>query len=134
MWTKFLDRPELIEGLYQYGPVLTDFRLSEISWDHDEGICLLRGTLSQFADYPRPHWEDDANRVGIRLRLESVREFEFDGTQFYEPLDLSVDSDDGGATVVVTARGQDLVFRAVCSGLSVDDVFAYHALDRDRPN
>ena len=129
-WTQFLDRPEQLEGLFKYGPLLAGFRLAEISWDYDEGACLIRGALSQFADFPQPNWEDDANRVGLRLRLEGVEDFEFEGPHLLEPIDLSLEAQRDGALLLL-AEAEELKLRVRFVSLKIDDIFAFHS--RDRP-
>lgn len=133
-WTKLLRHPEAIDSLYEKPPSLQGFALSEITWQREDDACVLRGTLAQFADFPRSQWEDDANRVGIRMRLEGVDDFEMDGWSFENLVDLQIDQTDGGAQLIVTADGDDVSFRVRCSGLHVSDVFAYHAVRPETSN
>lgn len=133
MWTQFLDRPEAIASLYQRGPSLKQFRLAEVSWDYERALCMLRGTLARFADFPRPGWEDDANRVGIRLTLVSLEEFEMDGWDYDGRVDMTVEAGEAGG-VIVSIGSEEIDFFARCAGLELSDIYAYHALDTDRPN
>lgn len=134
MWTKYLHRPDELTSLFEVGPLLSGFRLSEINWEFDDGDCLLRGTLAQFADFPQPNWEDDANRVAIRLRLVQVEEFAFSGTRFDLPVDMQVETNRRSA-LVISGQGnqgddeEEVSFRFVCADLEVDDIFAYHSVE-----
>lgn len=127
-WTKLLRRPELIEGLYERPPCLDDFALSEVSFEDADNACDLGGTLAQFPDFPRPGWEDDANRAGMRLRLEGLGTFELEGWAFENIVDLSIEQIRAGGIRVI-ADGEAVFFRAVCDSLHVANIFAYHEVD-----
>ena len=128
-WTTLLRRPELIEGLYSTPPSLDDFDLSEVSFDAAQNSCSLRGTLSEFPDFPRTGWEDDANRVGIRLRLEGLEEFEIRGWSFENIVHLSIRLLHEGPKIAVSAEGEQTSLQAVCSTLHLEDLFAYHSVE-----
>lgn len=130
-WTQHLRRPQKIENLYEQPPSLEDFELLEISWDSDEDACILRGTLARFADFPESQWEDDANRVGIRLWLENPDDFSMQGWSFDNLVDIDIDRGEGTSRFVVEAVGDDLEFRATCRSLQVSNIFAYHAVEDD---
>ena len=127
-WTQLLRHPDAIEGLYEVPPPLAQFRLSEVSWEEASSCCTLRGTLSKFADFPRTHWEEDANRVGIRLRLDDVDEFDMEGWSFENIVDIEIAPIEGATRLLLVARGEEMTLRASCAGLQVIDVYAYHSL------
>lgn len=127
-WIQLLRSPELIESLYETPPSLVDFQLSEIGFDASENACTLRGTLSEFPDFARPGWEDDANCAGIRWQLEGIDEFDLQGWSFENIVDLSIESLGRPQPLEVTAEGDPLTLRVVCNSVHVANVFAYHSV------
>lgn len=127
-WTKYLQRPHTIENLYEETPSLEDFELLEISWDGDEDAAILRGTLSEFADFPEKDWEDDANRVGIRLWLQRPREFSMTGWGFENVVDIDIERVDA-TTLRLEAVGEDLELEASCQSMQVSNVFGFHGVE-----
>ncbi len=127
-WIELLKNPEAIDSLYDRPPSLAEFSLSEISWERDKQACMIRGTLARFPDFPRSNWEEDANRVGLRLWLEELDEFAIEGWSFNNVVDIEIDPVEGGAKYLVVAQGDKLSFRATCEALRVGDIFAYHSL------
>lgn len=133
-WTKLLRRPEMIDTLFERDPSLAGFALSEISWEREKRSCMMRGSLAEFADFPRTNWEDDANRVGIRLWLEGIDSFEMKGWSFDNIVDLEISQIEGGSKLRVVARGTNVLLRIDCTSLHVADVFAYHSMDAEPVN
>lgn len=126
-WTRLLRRPEMIEDLYEVAPILSGFSLVEVCFVEEKESCLLRGTLSAFADFPHPSWEDDANRVGMRLWLEDIEDFEMEGWDFENIVDLDISLDSKSGAIEVSAAGESLSFQAVCGALNIENVYAYYA-------
>lgn len=126
-WTRLLRHPNTIEGLYDGIPSLHGFGLAEMLWDRSEPSCLLRGTLARFPDYPKAQWEEDANRLAIRLVLQGLEDFEMRGWDFENIIDLSVELISGTSKIIVIGDGEDLSFRGVCNALHVENVYAYHS-------
>lgn len=134
MWTQFLTRPRIIERLYDKTPSLAGFRLTEITFDRTDGGCMLRGAMARFPDFPPSHWEDDANRAGIRLWLDDLVDFELDGWTAENPVDITIERIDRRNRFRLVADGEDLRFEATCRGLEITDIFAYHAVEPDERN
>lgn len=127
-WTKYLRRPQKIEKLYKKPPSLSDFELAELVWEGDENACILRGALSRFPDFPRTSWEDDANRFGIRLKLEGIDEFSMEGWSFENIVDMELERTRGGM-LRLEATGERLDFSARFQLLQVDDLFAFRTAE-----
>lgn len=130
-WTKLIGRPELVEGLYERAPSLDGFTLSELCFDVQQNACMMRGTLADFPDNPRPGWEEDANCVAIRLRLEEIDQFELQGWSFENVVDIKIMQIERGRRIRVRAQGDDLCFRMTCATLQAEGIFAYHVIDDD---
>ena len=133
-WIELLRNPESIASLYDKPPSLKKFALSEVSWDEEQDACMIRGTLARFPDFPRSDWEEDANRVGLRLWLEELDEFAFEGWSFENVVDVEIEELAGSSQVLIVARGDVVTFRATCGSLHVADVFAYHSLQAEPVN
>ena len=126
-WTRLLRRAETIDALFEVAPDLANFSLMEVCLVKEDDACLLRGTLSEFADFPLPIWEKDANRVGIRLWLEDLEEFEIKGWDFENIIDLKISLDRQTGAIHVVGGGEDIEFRGVCGALHVENVYAYYS-------
>jgi hypothetical protein len=119
----------MIEDLFRGAPSLTGFTLAELRWGHQEKYFELRGTLSSFPRIHLPHWEPDANRLGLRLLLEEVSFFEIQGWDYENRIDLEIEVQSEDNVLVVRGVGEEVSFEVICGGLDVSEVYAYHSPD-----
>ena len=133
-WTRLLRYPDTIEALYASPPSLQRFAITEIGWESDPHICILRGVLAKFPDYPMDAWESDANRIGLRLILEGLHHFEMTGWSFENLVDLTIETDPENGQILINARGDELSLSARCTSLHLRDIYAYRSLRAEPVN
>ena len=118
-WTEHLINPHAIAGLYDEAPPLEKFELRELRLEQRGPSCFLRGDLATFPDEPRPSWDDDADRLEIRLSLSAIEDFSSRGEAAGDTVDLAIEAADDGFGVVITGRGDDFEFHVAGIALQV---------------